>query len=100
MRPTDGRAESYFLLYRLWLGAVNAEFFDFHAKTTIAHQPAVRLERLLFGLPSLADQQRIGARLSDEIAEAERARKMLEEQLAAINPLPAAFLRRAFSGVL
>jgi hypothetical protein len=34
------------------------------------------------------------------MAEAERVRKVVEEELAAINALPAALLRRAFSGEL
>ncbi len=51
-------------------------------------------------VPSAADQQRITAMLSEQMAAAERTREALEEQLGTINKLPAVFLRRAFSGEL
>jgi len=38
--------------------------------------------------------------LNEQMASAERTRKAIEEELDAINKLPAAFLRRAFSGEL
>lgn len=50
--------------------------------------------------PSLPDQTRIVTCLSEQMAVAERTRKALEEQLDTINKLPAALLRRAFSGEL
>ncbi len=49
---------------------------------------------------SLTEQQRTVAYLSEQMAAAERTRKALEEQLNIINKLPAALLRRAFSGEL
>jgi type I restriction enzyme S subunit len=49
-------------------------------------------------LPPLADQRRIAAQLSSQMASAERLRQVLTDQLAAINKLPAALLREAFSG--
>ena len=51
-------------------------------------------------LPSLSAQQRIAAMLSEQMASADRARKAIEEELDAINKLPAALLRRAFNGEL
>jgi type I restriction enzyme S subunit len=51
-------------------------------------------------IPPLREQQRIVARLSEQMAAAGKTRKALEEQLNAINALPAALLRRAFSGKL
>ena len=51
-------------------------------------------------VPSLPEQKPIAAMLREQMAAAERARKALEEQLAAIDALPAALLRRAFSGEL
>ncbi|MDP2601963.1 MAG: restriction endonuclease subunit S [Deltaproteobacteria bacterium] len=51
-------------------------------------------------IPSEAEQHRITATLSDQVAAAEKTRKALEDQLATINKLPAALLRRAFSGEL
>lgn len=51
-------------------------------------------------IPPLPEQMRIVACLSDQMAAAERTCKALEEQLDAISKLPAALLRRAFSGEL
>jgi type I restriction enzyme S subunit len=49
-------------------------------------------------VPDIIDQQSIAAMLSEKMASTERARKAIEEQLDATNKLPAALLRRAFSG--
>jgi len=51
-------------------------------------------------LPPLAEQERVAAMLEAQMSEAERVRKEAEDQLAAINALPTALLRRAFSGAL
>jgi type I restriction enzyme S subunit len=51
-------------------------------------------------IPPLADQRRIAARLSSQMASSERLRQMLTDQLDAIDKLPAALLRRAFNGEL
>ena len=51
-------------------------------------------------LPSLSEQRQIAPGLSEEMAVAEALRKRAEEQLHAINALPAALLRQAFSGEL
>jgi type I restriction enzyme S subunit len=51
-------------------------------------------------VPAVADQQRIAATLNDQMASAGRARKAIQEELNAINKLPAALLRRAFNGEL
>lgn len=48
----------------------------------------------------MLEQQRIMARLSEQMAAAKRTRKGLEEQLDTLNKLPAALLRRAFNGLL
>jgi type I restriction enzyme S subunit len=87
-------------MYRLWMGALQQEFAESHAKTTIAHLPAVRLQRLPVRVPGVSEQQRIAAMLNEEMTSAERARKAIEEELDAINKLPAALLRRAFAGDL
>jgi type I restriction enzyme S subunit len=48
--------------------------------------------------PAVAEQQIVAAMLNDKMASAERVRKAIEEELDRINKLPAALLRRAFSG--
>jgi type I restriction enzyme S subunit len=87
-------------MYRLWLGANQSEFSGSHAKTTIAHLPAVRLAEIEMGIPPLADQRRIAAQLSEQMASAERLVRTLADQLDTVNRLPAALLRQAFSGKL
>ncbi len=49
-------------------------------------------------VPPLAEQRRIAARLAEQMAALEQTRKALDDQFAAINKLPAALLREAFSG--
>ena len=51
-------------------------------------------------LPPLSEQKRIAAILNEQMAAVEQARKAAEDELAAINALPAALLRRAFAGEL
>jgi type I restriction enzyme S subunit len=66
-------------------------------------QSAVKNDKLLaleIPLPPLEEQKRIVAILNEQMASAQRTRKLIEEELDAINKLPAALLRRAFSGEL
>lgn len=53
---------------------------------------------ILLGVPSLAEQDHIAGKLSQQMAAVEQARHAMEQQLDAINRLPAALLRRAFNG--
>lgn len=64
-------------------------------------QSAVKADKLLnlnFPLPPLAEQRRIAAVLRAQMAAVAKARAAAEEELQTINALPAAVLRRAFSG--
>jgi len=72
------------------------------AKTTsgLYTLSAGKVAELETPLCSLAHQHRIAAQLSGQVASAERLRQALAEQLDAINTLPAALLREAFSGRL
>ena len=58
------------------------------------------LNDLRIPFPPTAEQQRIAAMLDEQMAAVERTRRTLEEQLDAINALPAALLRQAFNGEL
>jgi restriction endonuclease S subunit len=58
------------------------------------------LKRIRVPTPPLPDQERSAAMLNERMASAERTRKAIEEELDDINKLPAALLRRAFSGAL
>ncbi len=66
-------------------------------------QAAVSREKLLglvMPLPPLDEQRRIIAILDEQMAAVERARTAAEQQLHAIQGLPAVLLRRAFGGEL
>jgi type I restriction enzyme S subunit len=58
------------------------------------------LESFTIPLPPLPEQRRIAGLLREQMAAVEKARTSAEEELAAINALPAALLRRAFAGGL
>ena len=58
------------------------------------------LECLLIPLPPLDEQKRIAAILNEQMAAADKARAAAQAELETINALPAALLRRAFSGDL
>ena len=96
IRPLPARLDSQFLVYRLWLGALDGEFMNSQAATTIAHLPAVRLKDLKLALPPVDDQRHIAARLREQLAEIDRAKAALVAQRTAIDALPAALLREVF----
>jgi type I restriction enzyme, S subunit len=77
-------------------------YFLAHAKQTTGI--ATINQKVLAGfplmVPPLAEQQRVAAMLSDHIVGVERLRQSLQAQLDAINKLPAAILREAFTGRL
>lgn len=71
--------------------------------TTPGQLPRIRTEEVALvevNLPPLNHQRRIASQLSARMAEAERVRRGAEAQLAEIERLPAAVLRRAFRGEL
>lgn len=100
LRPIGNAVDPHFVMYRLWMAALQREFVESHAKTTIAHLPAVRLRRLPIRVPTVSEQRRIVAMLNERMASAEGALKAIEQELDAINKLPTAILRRAFEGRL
>jgi len=62
--------------------------------------PEGYLAELEIPLPLLSEQQRIVEIIKKQMAAVEKARTAAEEELKAINTLPAALLRRAFNGEL
>lgn len=59
-----------------------------------------KLNKFEIPLPPLSEQKRIVADLNKKMAAVEKARNAAEAELEAVNALPAAFLREAFSGAL
>jgi type I restriction enzyme S subunit len=77
-------------------------YFLAHAKQTtgIATINQRVLKAFPLRVPELPEQRRIVATLDQHLSGAERLRQAAEVELAAIDALPAALLRRAFSGEL
>jgi type I restriction enzyme S subunit len=69
--------------------------------STPGQLPRIRTEEVAsveIHLPPLAEQQQAVAMLTKQMVAAERARKAVEAELAAIEALPGAILGRAFTG--
>lgn len=100
LRVRRDRAIPTFIMYRLWFGGLTGEFVGSHAKTTIAHLPAIRLERLPVAVPSISEQKGIVRTLEGAFAKGAELEGAAREQLRQIDAMPALLLRRAFSGEL
>lgn len=67
-----------------------------------ARMPKLNREELLryeFPLPPLPEQERIAARLTEQLAVVDRARAAAQARLAAAEALPAAYLREVFESL-
>jgi type I restriction enzyme S subunit len=99
-RPSAAKADTGFLAAYFcspdWLRRVLS-------KASGATRPRIsrsNLESLSLPLPDVAEQKRIAAALGTQTANTEKARLAVEALLADIGALPAALLRRGFSGEL
>ena len=98
LRPKPDAIDSDFLVHRLRFAALRGEFESSHAKTTIAHLPAVRLAELRIKLPPLAEQRRIAGALRDQLNATSLLRSGVEAQWSLVQGLLAAQLDRVFAG--
>jgi type I restriction enzyme S subunit len=96
--PIEGLSETEFLYYYLLFIRNHLKFIA--PQVAQANLKLSLLEPIIISLPSLPQQKRIAATLSEQIAEVEQLCKCLEEQLDGINKLPSTFLRQAFNGEL
>lgn len=96
--PHVGLSDSEYLYY--WLSFTREHLESIAPQMAQANLKLQMLNPLELPCPPLAEQQRIVAHHSVQMASAERLRQKLAEQLDAINRLPAALLRRAFRGEL
>lgn len=71
-----------------------------HGGVGLRHVTRKEVETLEIALPPLAEQKRIALVLSNQFVEAEIVAQTIHQELDSINALPAALLRRAFSGGL
>ena len=96
--PRAGLGDSEYLYY--WLSFAREHLESIAPQMAQANLKLGMLNPLELPIPPLAVQRRIAAQLSSQMASAERLRRTLAKQLDAINTLPSALLRRAFSGEL
>ena len=97
VQPLEG-AGVFASYLHLWFASWNLA--SLQSGNTVPQINQQDLSPLVLPLPSLSYQQRLASQLSAQMASAERLRQTLAEQLDAINSLPAALLREAFSGRL
>lgn len=89
-----------FLIHYLRTPSVRNELISKSGTGTITNISQGNLETLAIPFPSLLTQKRIADKLASQFVTTDNARAALEAQLAAIDALPAALLRRAFNGEL
>lgn len=90
-------------LLEMWMHTPEAMAYCFQVSSNTTNISNLRVSDLLalqIPLPPLPEQQRIAAILTEQLAAVEKAHTAAEEQLKAIERIPAALLRRAFSGEL
>ena len=85
----------FWYLHLLYLGGGAAEY---QRGSTIQNLQYKRYITQHIPLPPIDEQRRIVADLEARMADAERARRAAEAQLAAAEALPSAILRGAFAG--
>ena len=91
---------SPFLSYYISTNDFQKHILESQAGATRQALTKALIEEFRIPLPALSEQKRIAAILNEQMVSAERLRNDLEKQLHEINSLPAALLRRAFSGEL
>jgi type I restriction enzyme S subunit len=92
----DTRFISAFMRSHVYLGRAPV-------RATPGQLPRIRTEEVasvMINLPPLVEQQRMVGQLEMRMSDAERMIKMAEVRVATMSALPAALLRRAFSGEL
>ena len=94
------RVDPYFVAFALESPNMLEQVKLLGAGAGLKHMVLKSIRALDVPLPALSIQRCIVARLSEQMGTAGQTRKTLEEQLDTINKLPAALLRRAFSGEL
>jgi restriction endonuclease S subunit len=92
------RVDTHFAMWSLLAGPFSRYAIK---ESERARMPKLNREQLYawnMPLPALDDQRRIAADLSRPLAQAEHVTAIIRDELAAIETLPAALLREAFSG--
>jgi len=87
--------------YMYWMQAAFQVFGAYsgqESKTTIPNLSGSQLKSFKVPRPSIEKQKRIASELRDKISRAEKLKAAIEKQLEAIDALPQAILKKAFSG--
>jgi type I restriction enzyme S subunit len=96
--PREGLSDTNFLYYLLLF--IRDHLQKIAPQMAQANLKLQILAPLEIPIPSISEQRLIGSFLDQKMMGAERLIQTLERELATINGLPAAFLRRAFNGEL
>lgn len=95
----DGTWYPLYLSYFLSTADFQRSILEDQAGTTRQALTKAQIEAFRVPLPPLADQRRIAARLTEQLAIVDRARAAAQARLAAAEALPAAYLREVFEGL-
>jgi len=95
--------DPHFLAYLLRVSRVYIRSLSSGAIHQTVYMPTVksffvRVPAIGERVPAIAKQREIAKFLNEHLSTVERARQAAEQELAAVRALPAALLRRAFSG--
>lgn len=96
VRVKDGVADPHFLSYWIHLQSLIGTFEDQNSKTTIAHLPQVRLERLPVPEIDCDRQKEVTARLRLQLSQVEIALEAIHQQFRDIKAIPQKILAQAF----
>lgn len=100
VRPIPGAADSDFLAHWIRLQAFKGTFEEQNAKTTIAHLPLVRLERMSVPAFNIDQQREIAGRLKAQLAELETAKQAARALRNETDALFTSTYREAFAQVV
>jgi len=97
-RPIPELIDARFVCFALRSPAIITPLIQLKAGGSIQNLNLSQVRSLQIPLLPLAEQKHIASILNKQMVAVEKMRQALEEQLDAINKLPGALLRRAFSG--
>jgi type I restriction enzyme S subunit len=93
-------ADPDYIAFALESPGVLKQVAQLSAGAGLKHMVLKSIKALEIPLPSLGEQRRVAAALSEQISKTQTLCDRLRAKLAAINILPGAFLRAAFNGEL
>ena len=98
MLPTTNHIEPKFLYYWLFLLKHTGYIDAMVSRITIAHLTAEKLERLIFLLPPLSEQQHIADHLDHEIQRLTDLKSNLNQQISTLEAYKKALIYECVTG--